>query len=190
MVTNSPSSLQHHFLIAMPALDNSIFHRSVVYVCEHDEQGAMGIIVNKPTKVMLKELLDHLEIDNPSSKPQSIPVLFGGPVHQDQGLVIHNHSDDNWRTSLTLSHNIALTTSTDILEKIGSEQGPKKSLVTLGYAGWDSGQLEQEIADNSWLIVEADDDIIFNTPADERWHAAAELLGFDINLMPDIVGHA
>jgi len=183
------SSLQHHFLIAMPALADSFFHRSVVYVCEHDEQGAMGLIINRPTHVMLTELLSHLEIDNTEIEPRTTPVLFGGPVQKGQGMVIHN-SDTPWKTSLQLSPKLFLTTSTDILETIGSERGPKNAIVTLGYSGWDAGQLEQEIAENSWLTVAADDDILFHTAAEDRWHAAAKLLGVDINLMSNTVGHA
>jgi len=183
------SSLQHHFLIAMPAMADSFFHRSVVYICEHDEQGAMGLIINRPTHVMLTELLSHLDIDNSETIPTTTPVLFGGPVQKGQGMVIHN-SHASWQTSLQLSEELFLTTSTDILATIGSDQGPKDAIVTLGYSGWDAGQLEQEIADNSWLTVAANNDILFNTPADQRWQAAAKLLGVDINLMSNTVGHA
>jgi len=183
------SSLQHHFLIAMPALADSFFYRSVVYICEHDEQGAMGIIINRPTHVMLTELLTHLEVDNHEKQPLTMPVLFGGPVQKGQGMVIHN-SHSPWKTSLQLSDDLFLTTSTDILATIGSQRGPKKSLITLGYSGWGAGQLEQEIAENSWLTVSANNTILFDTPAEKRWHAAAELLGVDINLISDTVGHA
>ena len=183
------SSLQHHFLIAMPALADSFFHHSVIYICEHDEQGAMGLIINRPTHVMLIELLNHLEIENTEVKPRTTPVLFGGPVQKGQGMVIHN-SQTQWKTSLQLSDDLFLTTSTDILETIGSDKGPKDSIVTLGYSGWDAGQLEQEIAENSWLTVAAECDILFHTPAEQRWHAAAKLLGVDINLMSNTVGHA
>jgi len=183
------SSLQHHFLIAMPSMADSFFYRSVVYICEHDEQGAMGIIINRPTHVMLTELLSHLEIDNNEAGPRTTPVLFGGPVQKGQGMVIHN-SHAPWKTSMQLSTDLFLTTSTDILETIGSDKGPKNSIVTLGYSGWEAGQLEQEIADNSWLTVIANDDILFHTPAEQRWHAAAKSLGVDINLMSHSVGHA
>ncbi len=173
----------------MPALADSFFHRSVVYICEHDDQGAMGLIINRPTHVMLMELLNHLDIDNSETQTRTTPVLFGGPIQKGQGMVIHN-SKTQWKTSLQLSPDLFLTTSTDILETIGSDKGPKDSIVTLGYSAWDAGQLEQEIAENSWLTVAADNDILFNTPADQRWHAAAKLLGVDINLMSNTVGHA
>jgi putative transcriptional regulator len=183
------SSLQNHFLIAMPNLTDTFFYRSVVYICEHDDEGAMGLIVNRPTQVMLSELLEHLKISNPSAMPASTPVLFGGPVEKGQGMVIHD-SAKPWKSSLTLADNIYLTTSTDILEKLGTEQGPEHSIVTLGYAGWEAGQLEQEIAENSWLTVPATDSLLFETPAEQRWQAAAELLGVDINLMTASAGHA
>ena len=173
----------------MPALADSFFHRAVVYICEHDTQGAMGLIVNKPTQVMLPELLGHLEINNAAEVLRSMPVLFGGPVQKGQGMVIHN-SQEEWKTTLALSESLFLTTSTDILEKIGSPEGPEKSLITLGYAGWEAGQLEQEIADNNWLTVSANENIIFDIPPDKRWHEAAKLLGIDINLITNSMGHA
>jgi len=183
------TSLQHHFLIAMPTLSDSFFHQAVVYICEHDSQGAMGLIVNKPTQVLLPELLSHLDVNNTAATIKKMPVLFGGPVQKGQGMVIHN-SKEEWKTTLSLSDSLFLTTSIDILEKIGSEQGPEKSLITLGYSGWDAGQLEQEIAENSWLTVAADEHLLFEIPADKRWKAAADLLGVDINLMPNIIGHS
>lgn len=173
----------------MPALADSFFHRAVVYICEHDTQGAMGLIINKPTQVMLPELLGHLEINNAAEILRSMPVLFGGPVQKGQGMVIHN-SQEEWKTTLALSESLFLTTSTDILEKIGSPEGPEKSLITLGYAGWEAGQLEQEIADNNWLTVSANENIIFDTRPDKRWHEAAKLLGIDINLITNSMGHA
>ncbi|MDH5358739.1 MAG: YqgE/AlgH family protein [Gammaproteobacteria bacterium] len=183
------SSLQHHFLIAMPSLVDTFFYRSVVYICEHDEEGAMGLIINRPTQIMLAELLSHLEINNPSELVLHTPVLFGGPVQKHQGLVLHN-SDADWQTKIQLADNVFLTTSTDILENIGTENGPEHALVTLGYAGWAAGQLEQELTENSWLTVAANDDLLFNTPADQQWPAAAKLLGIDINLMANTAGHA
>jgi len=184
------STLQNHFLIAMPALIDSFFYRSVVYLCEHDQNGAMGLIINRPTKVMLEELLSHLNIDNHSDYIKNTPVLFGGPVQKGQGMVIHDQQNADWKSSLQLTENVFLTTSTDILEAIGTEHGPQHALVTLGYAGWGAGQLEQELADNSWLTVRANHELLFDTPADERWQEAAKLLGIDINLMSNTTGHA
>lgn len=184
------STLQNHFLVAMPALIDSFFYRSVVYVCEHDSNGAMGLIINRPTKVMLDELLTHLKIDNHTDYIKNTPVLFGGPVQKGQGMVIHDQQDANWKSSLKLADDVFLTTSTDILEAIGTDQGPEHSLVTLGYAGWGAGQLEKELAENSWLTVPASHELMFDTPANDRWQEAARLLGVDINLMPNSSGHA
>ncbi len=183
------SSLQHHFLIAMPSLADTFFYHSVVYICEHNDTGAMGLIINRPTQVMLLDLLSHLEIENPSERLTNTPVLFGGPVEKGQGMVIHDSHAD-WKTSVELTNNIFLTTSTDILEAIGTDSGPEHSLVTLGYAGWGEGQLEKELAENSWLTVPADNEILFNTSPDKRWQAAANLLGVDINLISNASGHA
>jgi putative transcriptional regulator len=184
------STLQNHFLVAMPALSDSFFYRSVVYLCEHDQNGAMGLIVNRPTRIMLEELLSHLQIDNESELIKTTPVLFGGPVQKGQGMVIHDQHEGHWKSSIQLADDIFLTTSTDILQAIGTNKGPEHSLVTLGYAGWGAGQLEQELAENSWLTVPATHDLLFDTPADKRWQAAAKLLGIDINLMSNTTGHA
>jgi len=183
------SSLQHHFLIAMPSLVDTFFYHSVVYICDHNDKGAMGLIINRPTQVMLVDLVSHLEISNPSEYLSTTPVLFGGPVEKGQGMVIHDSHAD-WKTSVEIAKGIYLTTSTDILEALGTDQGPAHSLVTLGYAGWGEGQLEKEIAENSWLTVAATDDILFDTPPDKRWQAAANLLGIDINLISNSSGHA
>lgn len=184
------STLQNHFLVAMPTLADSFFYRSVVYLCEHDQNGAMGLIINRPTRVMLEELLTHLKIENHADSLKTTPVLFGGPVQKGQGMVIHDQQRSEWKSSLQLADDVFLTTSTDILEAIGNGNGPEHALVTLGYAGWGAGQLEQELADNSWLTVPADRDLLFDTPADQRWQAAAQLLGVDINLMSNTTGHA
>lgn len=173
----------------MPSLSDSFFHHAVVYLCEHDEQGAMGLIINRPSKVMLDELLDHLKIDNNIESLKSMPVMFGGPVNKEQGMVLHDHAGP-WKTTAKLATDVYLTTSTDILKFIGTEQGPEHNLITLGYAGWGAGQLEQELAENSWLTVKADHRLLFETPTDQRWHAAAQKLGIDINLMSSNVGHA
>lgn len=182
-------SLKHHFLIAMPALADSFFYRSVVYLCEHDDDGAMGLIINRPTKIMLTELLRHLEIDNDSESKMSTPVLFGGPVQKEQGMVLHGGPAD-WRNTMEIDQGIYLTTSSEILPTLGTDSGPERFMVTLGYAGWGAGQLEQELADNSWLTVAANTEILFETPADQRWHAAANLLGINIDLISASSGHA
>ncbi len=182
-------SLQHHFLIAMPTLIDSFFYRSVIYICEHNEDGAMGLIINRPTQIMLEELFTHLEIDNLAPITKTTSVLFGGPVQKEQGMIIHD-SPHQWISTKALDDELYLTTSTDILETVGTPAGPDNFLITLGYAGWESGQLEQELADNSWLTVYANKDILFKMPADQRWLAAGKLLGVDMNLMTLSMGHA
>ncbi|HEC72799.1 MAG TPA: YqgE/AlgH family protein [Methylophaga aminisulfidivorans] len=177
------STLQNHFLIAMPSLADAFFHRSVIYICEHDENGAMGLIINRPTKVMLKELLGHLRISNEAKTLEDTPVRFGGPVQKGQGMVIHDQLESNWKSSLPLSNDIVLTTSTDILEVIGTDQGPRNAFVTLGYAGWTAGQLEEELMENSWLTVPASHELLFSTPAEQQWVEAAKILGVNIHLI-------
>lgn len=184
------STLQNHLLIAMPALTDTFFYRSVVYLCEHDQNGAMGLIINRPTKVMLEELLGHLNIDNSNDFIKHTPVLFGGPVQKSQGMVLHDQADAPWNTNLQLTEALCLTTSTDILQALGTEAGPANAVVTLGYAGWSAGQLEQELSENSWLSVPASHQLLFETAAEDRWQAAAAQLGFDINLMSSTSGHA
>ncbi len=182
-------SLQHHFLIAMPTLIDSFFYRSVIYICEHNEDGAMGLIINRPTQIMLDELFIHLEIDNISPIIQTTSVLFGGPAQKEQGMIIHD-SPQQWVSTKALDDELYLTTSTDILEVVGTSAGPDNFLITLGYAGWEAGQLEQELANNSWLTVGASKAILFETPAEDRWFAAGKLLGVDMNLMTLSMGHA
>lgn len=183
------TSLQNHFLVAMPNLIDTFFYQSVVYICEHNEDGAMGLIINRPTQVMLPELLGHLNISNRSEIAVNTPVLFGGPVEKAQGMVLHT-KPANWKSSIEVADNIFITTSVDVLETIGTNDGPEDALIMLGFASWEKGQLEEELSENSWLTVPANHDIIFNTPADKRWHAAANILGIDINLMSDTMGHA
>lgn len=188
-MTEMDTSLQHHFLIAMPSLVDTFFYRTVIYICEHDDQGAMGIIINRPTPITLTELLTHFEIANTSEIIINTPVFFGGPVQKNQGMVLHN-SGTKWKNTIQLADNVFLTTSTDILKDMGTDRSPEHAVVTLGYSSWGAGQLEQELVENSWLTVEANNDILFNTPADEQWHAAGRLLGIDINLMSNTTGHA
>ncbi|OIM98067.1 hypothetical protein BFR57_10135 [Idiomarina sp. MD25a] len=183
-------SLQNHFLIATPSMNDPLFRRSVTYICEHNEDGAMGLIINQPAELTVNSLLDKLEIVYPDSADSlKGPVYQGGPVGQERGFVIHP-PQQNWRSSLKLSDEIMVTTSRDILEALGSSAAPLQFLLTLGYAGWEAGQLEQELAENAWLAIPADPEILFNTPINQRWEKATKQLGFDIwKLGPD-VGHA
>lgn len=183
-------SLQNHFLIATPTMNDPLFKRSVTYICEHNEEGAMGLIVNQPGNLDVTGLLDKLEIVYPSpSDSLSGPVFQGGPVGQERGFVIHP-PQENWRSSLQLSDDIMVTTSRDILESLGSSAAPPKFILTLGYAGWDAGQLEQELAEDAWLAIPAEADILFNTPTSERWQKATAKLGFDVWQLAPGVGHA
>lgn len=182
-------SLTNHFLIAMPQLDDPNFFHSVTYICQHNDEGAMGIIINQPLNMRLEEILAHLEIDNQDQTIGAQPVYFGGPVQQERGFILHRPGR-NWEGTLFVSDEIALTTSSDILKDIVQQHGPSQSLVALGYAGWGKGQLEQELAQNAWLSVPASPEIIFDTAVEKRWHAAASLLGIDLELLSEDIGHA
>lgn len=181
--------LTNHFLIAMPQLDDPNFLHSVTYICQHDAEGAMGIMVNRPLEMQLQEIFDHLDIANSDLALGRQPVYSGGPVQTDHGFVLHTPSK-NWQGTLFISDEIALTASSDILGDIASHTGPDHTLVALGYAGWGPGQLEEEMAQNAWLSVPADASIIFDLPYEQRWHAAAALLGIDLKLISEYAGHA
>ncbi len=185
---NDATSLRGHFLIAMPNLMDPNFYHSVTYLCEHGPDGAMGIVINNPLDVGLKELLGHLDIAvEPGFSDQQL--LLGGPVQTDRGFVVHRPEGD-WQASLQVSEDIAITTSRDILRALAHGQGPKDAFVALGYAGWGAGQLEQEMLDNAWLSVPANAEVVFGTPVEQRWHAAAALLGIDIHQIVDVAGRA
>jgi putative transcriptional regulator len=185
----SATSLTNHFLIAMPGLQDPNFSRTVSYVCEHSEQGAMGIIINRPMEIQLGEVLAQLEIEAEHREICELPVYLGGPVQTDRGFVIHD-GDCRYDSTLEVTPEIRVTTSRDVLEAIASGQGPANRLVALGYAGWSGGQLEQEMVANAWLSGPADADILFATPSAERWQAAAKRLGVDLNLLSGDAGHA
>lgn len=185
----SSDSLRDHFLLAMPTLSEGIFSHSITYICEHGESGAMGIVINQPLDLSVGEIFEHLQIDSPPDFGDE-PVLAGGPVQIDHGFVLHRGRSDSWEASLKVTSEITLTTSRDILRAIAGGTGPGDHLIALGYAGWSAGQLEQELAENSWLSLPAESDIIFNTPTDQRLGAAAALLGIDMNLISGEAGHA
>lgn len=183
-------SLENHLLIAMPTLEDEYFSRSVTYICEHNENGAMGLVINQPVGMKLRELVEQADKDALvlEEKAENI-VLAGGPVSQDRGFILHT-TQPGWSSSLALTSDIMVTTSKDILSAIGNEKAPEKALVTLGYAGWTAGQLEQELQQNSWLTIEADLDLLFDVPIHMKWETAVQKLGIDIwQLGPD-VGHA
>jgi putative transcriptional regulator len=185
----SSDCLRDHFLLAMPGLSEGIFSHSITYICEHGESGAMGIVINQPLDLSVEEIFEHLQI-TPARDFSDIPVMAGGPVQIDHGFVLHRDKSTSWEASLKVTDEITLTTSRDILRAIARDKGPAEHLIALGYAGWSAGQLEHELAENSWLTLPADSDIIFSTPADQRQAAAAAMLGIDMNLISGEAGHA
>ncbi|MFD2168318.1 YqgE/AlgH family protein [Thalassotalea euphylliae] len=182
-------SLENQLLIAMPSMEDSFFHRTVTYICEHNDEGAMGLIINLPVNLTLNELLVQIEADKPKIPSLEQLVLTGGPVAQQRGFVLHS-PQSGWSSSLALSDEVMITTSKDILMALGTEQAPPEFIVTLGYAGWGPGQLEQEIRDNSWLTTPADNEILFHTPVEQRWQKATEKLGIDLAHLSSDIGHA
>jgi len=184
------SFFTNHFIIAMPMLADPNFFRTVTYICEHSCEGAMGIIINRPLAITVGEVLEQMGItvEDREKAPHNQPVFLGGPVQRERGFVIHQPIG-NWEASLAVTDTIAVTTSRDILLAMANGTGPRRSLVALGYAGWGAGQLEREIAGNAWLSGPSDLRILFEMPIDRRWHAAAMLLGVDLNLLSGEVGH-
>jgi putative transcriptional regulator len=186
----SSINLTHHFLIAMPKMADPYFAKTLTYICEHNDQGALGLVVNRPIDMTLQALFERLSLTLRDGERADAPVYFGGPVQTDRGFVLHSPAG-NWQATLRVGHqHIGLTTSKDILEAVGRGEGPHQLLVTLGYAGWSPGQLEHELSQNAWLTVEARDGILFDTPAEERLPAAMELLGLDFARLQDEAGHA
>lgn len=184
----TPGSMRDHFLIAMPGLNDSSFAHTVTYICEHSDKGAMGVVINAATPMLLKEIFTQMDLDDLSDQGDLI-VMSGGPVQPERGFVLHSN-EAKWQSTLEISPDICLTASRDIISALAAGRGPKQCLIALGYAGWGEGQLEAEIAANSWLTVPADKDIIFSTPFEERWTTAAQALGVDVNLISSIAGHA
>jgi len=184
----TPGSLRDHFLIAMPGLNDSSFAHTVTYICEHSEQGAMGVVINMATPMLLKEIFEQMALDDQSNLGEQI-VMSGGPVQPERGFVLHS-PETKWQSTLQISPDISLTASRDIIAALAEGRGPQQSLIALGYAGWGEGQLEAEIAANSWLTVPASKHVIFDTPLEQRWAAAAQALGIDVNLITSTAGHA
>lgn len=185
-------NLQNQFLIAMPGFTDPYFKQAVVYVCEHNEDGAMGLVINIPVDLTIDSLLSQIDLMDAHQDLKTLAghhVYQGGPVAQERGFVLHTPKN-GFTSSLSLSDQLMITTSKDVLTSLGTTAQPEHYLVTLGYAGWAAGQLEQEIANNSWLNIPADPDIIFNTPTHLRWEAAARQLGFEPWQLTSSVGHA
>lgn len=183
-------SFMNQFLIAMPALADPNFSHTVTYICEHTPNGALGIVINRVVDdIDLAVVLEHMKIVTNVPNIVGHPVFLGGPVQPERGFVLHSPLGE-WTSSVHVTDSMAVTTSRDILEAVAEGRGPEKVLIALGYAGWGPGQLEVEMAQNAWLNGPADPQIIFDTPVEKRWEAAAALMGVDLRLLSNSVGHA
>ncbi|MEO8278050.1 MAG: YqgE/AlgH family protein [Ideonella sp.] len=183
----------NQFLIAMPGTGGDIFAGTVVYLCEHTDKGALGLVINKPIDITLKNLFDKVELPLERDDLAQTPVFFGGPVQTERGFVLHEHEESDqarYSSSLKIPGGLEMTTSKDVLEALSNGAGPKKILVTLGYSGWGAGQLEDEMGRNSWINVAAAPDIIFDTPVEQRYDKALSLLGIDVHMLSQETGHA
>src|SRR6478735_10440694 len=191
-------NLTHHFLIAMPGLEDAAFAKSVVYLCEHSARGALGLVINKPTDINLRNLFDKVDLPLGREELARTPVLQGGPVQTERGFVLHeavvaeggDGNESVYASTMTIPGGLEMTTSKDVLEAIATGSGPRKLLVTLGYSSWGEGQLESELAENSWLTVSADPSVIFDTPIEDRYEKALSLLGLQSWMLSPGAGHA
>ena len=185
--------LTNQFLIAMPGMADDRFAGSVVYLCEHTEKGALGLVINKPIDIKLKNLFDKVELPLDRAELAEMPVYFGGPVQTERGFVLHEKRAGDgvaYNSTLTVPGGLEMTTSKDVLEAMANGTGPSRVLVTLGYSGWQAGQLEDELGRNGWLTVDADPVVIFDTPIERRYDRALSLLGFDPHMLSQEAGHA
>ena len=191
---SAPINLTHHFLIAMPGLDDAAFARSVIYMCEHSDRGALGLVINKPSDINLQGLFDKVDLPLRRGDLTDSPVFQGGPVQTERGFVLHEcmlaGSESVYASTMTIPGGLEMTTSKDVLEALSSGAGPRKVFVSLGYSAWGQGQLESEISDNSWLTVEADLAVIFDTPVEQRYDKALLLLGVQSWMLSPEAGHA
>jgi putative transcriptional regulator len=179
----------HHFLLAMPGMTDPNFEGALTYICDHGEQGALGIIVNRPMTLSLSGLFEQIGLDLLDPRLGDQPVYLGGPVQNERGFVLHRPVGA-WKSTLAVGGQVGLTTSKDILEAAAKAEGPEQIFVSLGYAGWGAGQLEEEIKQNAWLTVPADPEVIFSLPASQRLKAAMHILGVDPLMLSDEAGHA
>ncbi|MDO8450118.1 MAG: YqgE/AlgH family protein [Rhodoferax sp.] len=192
------TNLTNHFLIAMPGLQDEVFARSVVYVCEHSERGALGLVINKPCDMDMKRLFEKVELPLRREDLSSAPVFLGGPVQTERGFVLHEPlyadadkpAESVYASTMTIPGGLEMTTSKDVLEALSTGAGPRKVLVSLGYAAWGEGQLESELSDNSWLTVAASSSVIFDTPVAQRYDKALLLLGLEAWMLSPDAGHA
>lgn len=182
-------SLKNSFLIAMPALKDPAFFHSVIYICEHNEQGAIGIVINQPLMMTLNEILHQLGIKTENPEIAKKTVFSGGPIHRERGFIFHP-TGSRFETSVDISSEITLTTSPDVLKAVAEGKGPQEFMLALGYSHWKPWQLENELSANSWLYGPASPELLFRTPVEKRWRAAAALLGVDTDKLSDDIGHA
>jgi len=191
----APINLTNHFLIAMPGLSDELFGRSVVFMCEHSERGALGLVINKPSDILLPRLFEKVDLALGREDLATQPVFQGGPVQTERGFVLHDaieagEGETVYASTLSIPGGLEMTTSRDVLEAMSSGAGPRRVFVTLGYASWGQGQLESEITENSWLTVEADPSVIFDAPVEQRYERAMALLGLQPWMLSPDAGHA
>ncbi|WP_300655408.1 YqgE/AlgH family protein [Hydrogenophaga sp.] len=190
----APINLTNHFLIAMPGLSDELFGRSVVFMCEHSERGALGLVINKPSDILLPRLFEKVDLPMGRDDLLELPVFQGGPVQTERGFVLHEavsgEGESVYASTLSIPGGLEMTTSKDVLEAMASGAGPRRVFVSLGYASWGQGQLESEITENSWLTVEADPSLIFDAPVAERYERAMALLGLQPWMLSPDAGHA
>ena len=187
--TSATNSLKNHFLVAMPSLNDGTFSGSVVYICEHNRDGAMGLIINQQLDIPVSAIFDQLQIHY-QSEYGAFLIFDGGPVQRDRGFILHRTCSKKWESTVSIGDDISLTASKDILSDIALGAGPKQRLVTLGYSSWGAGQLEQELKENSWLTTPANSAILFDTDCATRAEAAASSIGLDLNTLALDSGHA
>ena len=189
-----PINFTHHFLIAMPGLQDEAFAKSVIYMCEHSERGALGLVINKPSDINLKKLFEKVELPLHREDLTLSPVFQGGPVQTERGFVLHESvmpgNESIYASTMTIPGGLEMTTSKDVLEALSTGYGPRKVFISLGYSSWGQGQLESEISDNSWLTVAADPAVIFDTPVDQRYDKALMLLGLQSWMLSPEAGHS
>ena len=188
-IKKSITSLKNYFLLAMPGLNDPNFSQSVVYICEHSTDGAMGLIINQPLNIPAKAIYDQLDLSYEDEFGSAF-IFDGGPVQRDRGFILHPSVDKHWESTVEIAENISLTASKDILTDIAAGNGPENALITLGYSSWGAGQLEEELAQNSWLTIPADSAIIFHTDCAKRADAAASSIGLDLAMLSPDIGHA
>jgi putative transcriptional regulator len=184
-----PASLKNQFLVAMPGLEDDNFSHTVSLMCEHNDKGAIGLIINRPTDLTLNAMLDQMGLQHEATDADDHVVFWGGPVQPERGFVVHR-GPGGWESCMPIGEDLYITTSRDVLAAIGQGRGPKQFLVTLGYAGWGAGQLENEILQNSWLNTPVDSAVLFSTPARSRWQSATRLLGLEVTQLSSGAGHA